>query len=144
MLTLDEGLLRETLTTLRSCGKDENECVVYWSGPLERRGAVDAVLHPVHLAGPDFYEVDPRWLDSTWVQLARTRRTLRAQVHTHGGLAFHSASDDGFPIVQTEGFASLVLPDHAAHDDLEGAYLCRLDSTGRWQEMQVADGLTVQ
>jgi hypothetical protein len=144
MLTLAEGLLRETLTTLRSCGKQENECVVYWSGPLERPGVVDAVLHPVHLAGPDFYEVDPGWLNSTWVQLARTRRTLRAQVHTHGGLAFHSASDDGFPIIQTEGFVSLVLPDHAMRGDLGGTYLCRLDSTGKWREVPVGQALEVR
>jgi hypothetical protein len=143
MLTLAEGLLRETLTILRRCGDHRNECVVYWSGPLEQPDVVDAELHPAHQAGPDFYEVAPAWLNETWIELARARRTLRAQVHTHAGRAFHSRSDDGFPIVQQAGLLSLVLPHHAEREDLGGAYLCRLDDDGRWRELPVTQGLAL-
>jgi hypothetical protein len=144
MLTLTEGLLQETLTLLRGCGRHRDECVVYWSGRLDRDGLVDAALHPSHWAGPGFYEVDARWLNDTWVTLARTGRTLRAQVHTHTGRAFHSASDDMFPVVAQAGFLSLVLPHHAMRDDLHGAYLCRLDDTGCWQEVSIARGLSIR
>lgn len=143
MLRLAEGLLPETLSTLRRCGGHRNECVVYWSGPLERADVVDVLLHPAHHAGPSFYEVAPTWLNRTWIELARGRRTLRAQVHTHAGRAFHSRSDDGFPIVQQAGFLSIVLPHHAKRNDLDGAYLCRLDDSGRWQELPINQGLVL-
>jgi hypothetical protein len=70
MLVLVEGLLRETLKTLRRCGGRQDECVAYWAGPLGRPDVVDEVLHPVHKAGPAFYEVEATWLNATWLKLA--------------------------------------------------------------------------
>jgi hypothetical protein len=45
-----------------------------------------------------------------WVELARSGRSLRAQIHTHPGAAGHSACDDAYPAVHTAGFVSLVVP----------------------------------
>jgi hypothetical protein len=143
MLTLDKRLMSETLEILRWCGAHHDECVAYWAGPMARPGVAQDVLHPVHIAGPAFYEVEPQWLNETWVDLARSGRTLRAQVHTHAGAAFHSPSDDGFPIVQQAGFLSLVLPDHASRDDLTGAYLCHLNESGEWREVPLRQGLVI-
>jgi hypothetical protein len=141
MLTLAEGLMSETLSTLRRCGAGRNECVVYWTASLQSPDMIDGTLHPEHLAGPSFYEVTAGWLNQTWVALARGERTIRAQVHTHSGPAFHSASDDGFPVVQQAGFLSLVLPNHARGDDLSGAYLTRLGTDGRWHAITIDEGL---
>jgi hypothetical protein len=143
MLTLAEGLLRETLTLLRSCGEARNECVVYWSGPVDQPDLVDAALHPAHRSGRDFYEVDSNWLNETWIKLAHGGRSIRAQVHTHAGVAFHSTSDDMFPIVQQAGFLSLVLPYHGSRDDLNGAYLCSLGGDGGWAQLLVDATLVV-
>lgn len=143
MLTLSQELMQKTLAAVRLCGGAQDECVVYWSGPLDRSGHVDGMLHPDHDAGPTFYEVNERWLDKTWVDLARSERTLRAQVHTHSRSAFHSSSDDRFPIVGQPGFLSLVLPNHAARNDLGDAFLCQLGEDGRWHEISIAQALVI-
>lgn len=143
MLQLAEGLLRETLGLLRACGADRGECVVYWTGELVRLGTVDAVLHPLHVSLPGHYEIDPGWHNDAWIELAHERRTIRAQVHTHPGAAFHSRTDDRFPVAQQAGLLSLVIPRYAARDDLRGAYLCELDEQGHWEERSIEGALVI-
>jgi hypothetical protein len=139
-LSLGEGLLEKTFAELRRCGGGCRECVVYWSGPLAELAQLDRCLHPRHTATARFYEVEQGWLDQTWRTLARERREIRVQVHTHGAVAFHSATDDRFPIVQTPGFLSLVLPGFALGDiNFDGAYLARMRSDGGWEELEPAE-----
>jgi hypothetical protein len=139
-----EGLLREAFAVLREHGLGRRECVVYLVGPRDQPGHVDEVLHPVHHARPDFYEIDGEWLTKTWIDLARRNRQIRVQVHTHGQLAFHSQTDDKFPIVQTRGFLSLVIPRFATGPvGLEGAFLVALEDSGRWIELEPARELVV-
>lgn len=137
VLELREGLLLETLAQLRACGAGRDECVAYWTGPLDRRELVDGVLHPVHEARPDHYEIDQNWLHETWRSLSRERRQIRVQIHTHGRVAFHSATDDAYPVIHQPGFLSLVVPYHAARDDLEDAYLAELQADGGWVEVAI-------
>jgi hypothetical protein len=132
-LRLGEGLMEETLAVLRACGQGRRECVAFWTGPADTPEAVDAVLHPEHRSGPHGYSICDAWLDRTWRELGRRRRAVRAQVHTHPGPAFHSETDDRFPIVHTPGFLSLVLPRFGeGPQTLENAYLARLDASGGW------------
>jgi hypothetical protein len=139
-LELGEGLLEETFAELRRCGAARRECVVYWSGPLQRPGLLDGHLHPRHSATARFYEVEQDWLDQTWRRLAREQREIRVQVHTHGAAAFHSVTDDQFPLLQTPGFLSLVLPNFAGGEvGFEGAYLSRLNEQGVWEELDVEE-----
>ena len=135
-LKLSEGLLRETFTRLRACGACDRECVCYWSGPIDTPAVVDAVLHPRHTGHWGFYEVDGTWLNETWIELANSRRTIRVQIHTHAGNAFHSWLDDAFPIVQTPGLLSLVIP-RFAHGpaSFEDAYLARLVGQDEWESV---------
>jgi len=61
---------------------------------------------------------------------------VRAQVHTHPGSAFHSATDDAYPMVQTSGFLSLVIPNFALGEcSLAGAALYELGDYGRWRDL---------
>lgn len=136
---MNEGLLRESLDILRACGRGRDECVVLGTGPAGATGIIDAIVHPVHVAHPQFYEIDGRWLTSFWISLARERRSIRMQVHTHSGVAFHSETDDAWPIIQTAGFLSLVLPFHAARDDLAGAFMARLSEAGTFEEVPVSE-----
>ena len=136
---MSEDLLREVLDTLRGCGRARDECVVLGTGPVDARHVIDRIVHPVHVASPQFYEIDGAWLTRFWVSLARDRRAIRMQIHTHGGLAFHSETDDAWPIIQTAGFLSLVLPDHAACDDLSGAFLARLSEQGTFDEVSISE-----
>jgi hypothetical protein len=109
MISVGEGLVRGTLRTLHECGRERDECVVLWSGPLDAPRSVDRALHPRHDAGRGGYRIDRAWMHGLWVQLAEDGRCLRAQVHTHPCDAFHSATDDEYPAVQSAGFVSLVV-----------------------------------
>jgi hypothetical protein len=132
-MRLGEGLFERTLATLRDCGAGREECVVFWTGPLEEPLLVDGLLHPRHSAARGGYEIDQGWLARAWVELGVKCQTIRVQIHTHPREAFHSATDDAFPVVGTAGFLSLVLPRFAAPPQtLTDAYLARLRSDGEW------------
>ena len=143
-LRLREGLLREAFSIFREHGEAQKECVLYLTGPRSQTGCVDEVLHPEHHARPGYYEIDGAWLTTTWIDLARNDREIRVQIHTHGGEAFHSQTDDEFPIVQTRGFLSLVIPKFAMGPvGLTGAFLVELQDDGRWLELDPERELVV-
>lgn len=144
-LRMREDLLREVFSILREHGAGRRECVVYLTGPREDPSVVDEVLHPVHVAHPEYYEIDSNWLTRTWIELAKQAREIRVQVHIHGGEAFHSETDDAYPAVQTEGFLSLVIP-YFAHGPvgLDGAFLVELGPGGSWIERDARRELVVE
>lgn len=135
-ISLGPEVLEHSFQHLRRCGDGQRECVVFWAGPLSEPGGVDEVLHPRHTASASGYEVDPLWINELWLDLARRRQTIRAQVHTHPGSAYHSSTDDGFALVHTSGYLSLVIPDFArGATGLEGSYLTTRDAEGNWCEI---------
>ena len=137
MIAVPAAVLAETFTSLRGCGKGRRECVVYWLGPTHVLGAVDENVHPLHAAGRGGYEIDDRWLTAFWFDLARRRRSVRVQVHTHPRAAFHSPTDDDWPLVHTPGFLSLVIPDFATGPiGLEGAFLAERVARG-WRAVPI-------
>jgi hypothetical protein len=136
------GLLRSgreivgaTFQTLRECGREECECVVYWTGAADE-DVVDGYEHPIHRRSPFGYEVDDHWLTDFWKRLATSKRSVKVQVHTHPGEAFHSATDDHWPIVSQAGFVSIVIPDFAAGEpSLDGAWVGCLQVDGTWRRL---------
>lgn len=133
-LTVPAAILDATFARLRDCGDGQRECVVYWAGPTDRPGTVDQVIHPDHVATSHSYELDQRWLNCIWFHLRAQNRQIRVQVHTHQGPAWHSPTDDRYPLLQTEGFLSLVLPRFATGPvGLEGSYLAELGAIGGWR-----------
>jgi len=134
-LTLAPGIMASTFAQLRSCGQGRDECVVYWTGPRKAPGAVDSVIKPEHQAGPDWYEIEPAWMTSFFLELRRTGRTARAQVHSHPTSARHSCTDDRYPLAPSPGFYSLVLPSFADGPiGLDDAYLAEVGADGTWLE----------
>jgi hypothetical protein len=127
------GILPATFRKLRSCGRGVCECAVYWTGPCSDR-FVDGLEHPVHKRSAYGYEIDDVWLTEFWKRLAASKRSVKAQVHTHPGEAFQSASDDRWPIVSQAGFVSIVIPDFARSEPtLNGAWIGRLQADGSWR-----------
>jgi len=136
MLTLAPGMLEVTFEHLRRCGAGRQECVVLWAGPVAAPAQVDHVIHPRHTATAVQCDFDPAWIGECWRELADSARTIRAQVHTHPGAAYHSALDDHFALVHTPGYLSLVIPRFAAGPvGLEGAYLTVRSPHGGWREL---------
>jgi len=131
-LRLASQIVQRTFSALRECGRGECECAVYWIGPSECN-LVNGVEHPIHQRSPFGYEINDRWLTDFWKRLAASKHSVKAQVHTHPGEAFHSATDDNWPIVSQEGFLSIVIPDFATGAiSLRSAWIGRLRGDGTW------------
>jgi hypothetical protein len=134
-LRLPSDIVHRTFHTLRECGRGECECAVYWTGPAAG-DVVDGYEHPIHRRSPFGYEVEDNWLTQFWKQLAASKRSVKVQVHTHPGEAFHSATDDQWPIVSQEGFVSIVIPDFAAGEpSLDRAWIGSLQADGKWRHL---------
>lgn len=145
MTVLAAGVLETAFEHLRRCGGARDECVVYLTGPVDRAPLVDDVIHPTHTAGPAGYDVPSSTLARLWAELAQEGRSIRVQVHTHPGAAFHSARDDALALVHTPGFLSLVIPDFAAGPvGLEGAFLAERDEGGSWVAVEPASRLRIE
>jgi hypothetical protein len=137
MVAVPPAVWADTLEHLRRCGDDRRECVTYWTGPADVPAVVDAAIHPAHTANPGGYEIDGHWLHEFWVDLGRSRRSVRVQVHTHAFDAFHSRTDDLWPVVHTPGFLSLVIPHFAGAFSRGQLYLSEIDETGRWTQVDL-------
>ena len=136
------ALLSETFAELRLCGRGRQECQVLWTSPWDSIADLDRVVHPKHDARGDGFELEGRWLNAFWQELTATRSGIRVQIHTHPGRAFHSVTDDSWPIVHTAGFLSLVIPRFATGpSDLTLAYLAEMCADGTWQEVRISERL---
>jgi hypothetical protein len=142
VIDIAAGVWRETLDTIRVCGRGKRECVVFWLGPASNPALVNQVVHPLHIASRGYFELDANWLMRFWVGLAQAQLSVRVQVHTHEESAFHSDLDDEGAVVQVPGFLSLVLPFFAVRDEiLRDAYLAQLSNDGRFVHLPIASTL---
>jgi hypothetical protein len=138
------ALLAETFALLRQCGRGRRECQALWTSEWARPELICSVVHPHHRAHAGGFEVASGWIGEFWRELSRTRRGIRVQVHTHPEEAFHSKTDDAFPIIHSAGFLSLVIPDFAlGRVGFERAYLTEIMSDGTWREVAPASRLEV-
>jgi hypothetical protein len=145
VLRFSAEIVRTTFRMLRKCGRAECECVVYWIGPAGEDVA-DGLEHPIHKRSPFGYEVDDTWLTELWKRLAVSQRSIKVQIHTHPGQAFHSPTDDKWPIVAQAGFLSMVIPDFATGEPcLDRAWIGILQGDGTWRRLlSPADALVLE
>lgn len=142
-LRLSQALLEETFGHFRRCGAGKRECQALWVGPWSHPDVVSRVVHPAHTASPVGFQLDESWLNAFWFDLADRQEGVRAQVHTHPGAAYHSSTDDDFPIIRSEGFLSLVIPRFATGPvGFERAFLAQVRG-GHFEEVRIADELEV-
>ncbi len=138
------AVLRETFSELRRCGRGKQECQVLWTSPWDNVPAIDRVVHPRHHARGDGFDLDGAWLTEFWKELTATRSGIRVQIHTHPDRAFHSATDDGWPIIHSPGFLSLVIPQFATGPEgFVSAYLAELREDASWQEVSVRERMEI-
>ena len=137
-------MLDETFATFRSCGAGKRECQLYWVSPWDDPLTIIEVVHPKHLSSRYALSIDDRWINAFWNNLADRGLGVRVQVHTHPGAAFHSPTDDAYPLIHQTGFLSLVIPDFAAGPtSFVRAYLTEIQSDGTWQEVAVGSKIAV-
>lgn len=143
-LTLHGEVLGHSFEHLRSCGRGHEECVALWIGPNDHAGYVDEVVAPRHTASAAHYDIDPAWIGEFWLDLATRNRTVRCQVHTHPGRAYHSFRDDAMALVHTPGYLSLVLPRFATGPiGLDGSFLAIRGDDGSWSPLNPAETIKV-
>jgi hypothetical protein len=137
-------VLERAFEHLRDCGKGRRECVVYLTGPAEDPRRIDWVIHPEHSASLGCYEVKGRALGELSATLLAERRSVRAQMHTHPGSAYHSSVDDTGALLGTPGYLSIVIPSFAAGPvGFDGAFLAELTGDGTWAAVSPSSRLEV-
>lgn len=133
MLRVSREVIEASFAHLRSCGGAAAECVVLWVSSQKSPQVIDEVVHPVHSASAVGYDIDPSWIGEFWLDLADRGRTVRAQVHTHPGSAYHSSRDDDLPLIHTEGYVSVVIPRFAmGSTGLNDVHVARRTANGSW------------
>jgi hypothetical protein len=142
--SLPRRFLHETFAHFRGCGRGRRECQVLLLSPWDAPETISGAVHSNHGADRDGFALDDRWLTQFWLSLARENLGIRIQVHTHPGPAFHSPTDDAFPIVHTPGFLSLVIPDFGLGPiGFDDAFLAEIQMDGRWCQVPIADGIVL-
>lgn len=141
---IEREVLHTTRDLLAKPGRDEREALVLWAGSRtsEATFQVTTTLFPPQEAtGLDFY-VHPSAVRAVFDRLEEERLVLAGQVHTHPGEAFHSLTDDAFPLATQVGSLSVVVPDFAANplDDLSECAVYRLTEEG-WRGPLTGDAL---
>lgn len=138
-----QPILETTEDALRGAGDDGYELFVLWSGVI-RDDALD-VLTP-HVPKQTSYRtsdgllvrVEGAALHKLNKWLYRAKEILAVQLHAHPHEAYHSVTDDAYPIVTALGSLSIVAPDFARRGIMtSGTTAFRLTERG-WDELAPA------
>lgn len=137
-------MIDETFSYFRSCGNGERECQIYWLSHQDSPQDLIEVCHPRHWASRYGLAIEDKWISHFWNDLAFRKMSVRFQIHTHPQEAFHSATDDTYPLMCHPGFLSLVIPDFALGPvGFEHAYLTEIQPDGRWQQVRIEERISV-
>jgi hypothetical protein len=134
---VSKAQLTETFRLLRDCGRSNRECQVLWVSAWHDSDRIARVVHSQHSGHTFGFRLKDSFINQLWLELAASRSGVRVQVHTHPQEAFHSRTDDKWPIVHTVGFLSLVIPNFAlGREGLDGAYLASIEANGSWKKLE--------
>lgn len=144
MLYISHRMIEKTFATLRSCGANERECKLYWLSEWNQPHHVIESAHPRHTASRYGLAINSAWITEFWNNLSTRKMSVCVQIHTHPNEAFHSATDDAYPLLFHGGFLSLVIPDFAMGPvGFENAYLTEIQPDGNWKQVQISSRITV-
>jgi hypothetical protein len=136
-------LVGATEDALREAGTKGYELFVLWSGRIvNNHFSVDHIYVPAQqsyrLEGGPCVQVLAPELDRLNRWLYSEKQVLAAQVHTHPNEAYHSETDDSYPIVTVTGGLSVVVP-HFCREEFgsPGIAVFRLTRLG-WEQQSKA------
>lgn len=142
---LPRAIMERTFARFRECGQGRQECQVLWVGPWQTPDLIAEAVHPKHKAHIGGFVLDDRWLNEFWGKLGDTNSGIRVQVHTHPGEAFHSETDDAYPIIHKPGFLSLVISNFGLGPvGFTDAYLTEIQPDGRWKQVSISSRLVLE
>lgn len=135
------SVIDATDRALREAGRRRAEMFVLWTGHVTGKTFTAATAYVPEQQAHQLSDglcvtVDGQALHELNRWLYQCRQVLAVQVHTHPTEAYHSSTDDTYPIVTQRGGLSLVVPDFAARG-VSGSRtaLYRLDTHG-WQRVR--------
>lgn len=145
---IKQETVEHTEEALREAGKNGDERFALWTGTA--RGSLFCVdhLYVPQQRGYQFDEgvcvrVGADALHELNVWLYRNRQILAIQIHTHPQDAYHSDTDDTYPIVTTLGGLSLVVPRFCSEGLLcNGLAVYRLGADG-WTRQSAEAGTSL-
>jgi len=132
---------------LRLVGERGSEGLVLWVGVVDSTtfNVTDLVIPKQKGVISDdgvCVIVDTEELRRLNIALYQAKKELIAQLHSHPTNAYHSDTDDEYPVVTTMGGLSLVVPDFASRPfDLRAYATYRLSERATWNEMREMDVL---
>ena len=134
----------KTMAHIRSCGARCEEGFVVWSGILTSKDLfVSSVLAPPcngseHFGGLTISDEAMQYLAD---EMIRNGEALIAQVHSHPREAFHSETDNSYPLIHRLGFLSIVIPFFGRYgfNEFHRFRTYEYIENGRWREL---DGST--
>jgi hypothetical protein len=144
-IELSEEQLGIAIKFLKKAGQQQYEAVALFAGQKHNSiFKVEEVILPYQtsykLEEGLMYAVDGEELHRINQYLFENNMELIAQIHSHPREAFHSSSDDRFPIVDTFGGISIVVPDFATGPiNLKYWAIYRLSINGNWDSLGIAD-----
>lgn len=138
---IPQYILRQTEKHLREHGSRGHEGMVLWSGiKLKKNKAIiKSCIHPEQYCTPTSFDVSLDESQRINVLLEQKKEVIIAQVHTHPSGAFHSGTDDNFPVTFIVGLFSIVVPDFCK-GKLRNLLQCRIwehIGLGKWQEVKI-------
>ncbi len=143
-----DEIIASTDSALREAGRHGFECFVLWTGA---RSGHDFIVRTTHVPEQTGYKLDSgvcvRVDGEALFRLNRWQyehgETLGVQVHSHPRRAYHSETDDTYPIVTALGGLSLVVPSFA-RAGLRGSGVAayRFSAEG-WDEVEADEARTL-
>lgn len=145
LFEFDQESIQKAYSFLKLAGKESYEAVALFAGHIEgKKARIKDVILPLQksykLESGLMYAVEGEELHRINVWLHQHGLRLLAQIHSHPREAYHSSTDDEFPIVATVGGLSIVVPNFArgALNHLDWAYY-RLSTDPLWTELSESE-----
>ena len=134
------SIIEGTVAFLREVGVEGFEGFVLWAGTLVAAGRFEfrSFVVPEQRAMMTdtglLVTVEGKALFMVNKSLHERGEILAAQVHSHPTSAYHSSTDDTYPLATLVGALSIVVPDFArnAPADLDRWAWYRLSRSGKW------------
>lgn len=148
-IILPVDCVNRMMVFFREQGLKRLEAVALWAGVLD--GDIFRVKSTIIPDQQSFntedgllYSVDGDELHLINVWLYKNKMTLLAQIHTHPGAAYHSKTDDDYPIMATLGGLSIVIPDFADSPfNIDNCAVYRLDGQLEWKGLTTTEASTL-